>query len=138
VLAETPAPEEHEDSVGEQIPIIPLAAISLINLVLFVSASSMLKRRKKANPKNLQRYLPHKQLIDAIGLLEERVSTTGVDLDDSTFRSLLGAEDLAFDSTSQEPQVTTVSIDDQDSIAVATEQQQEEESAESSKMDGEA
>jgi hypothetical protein len=95
VIADQSATEDSDQdkSAAEHIPVIPIGAVTLINVVFFAAAAAMLKRRKKKGSKNVQRYLPHKQLTDAIESLEERVSASNMEIDEAILRSLLGADD---------------------------------------------
>ena len=67
-------------------PVVPITVVSFCNIAMLWVASSLLRKRKKRGTSAAQKYLPHKQLIEAIASLEERVSATSVGLDDAIFK----------------------------------------------------
>lgn len=102
---------DQDKSPVEHVPVIPIGAVTLINVVFFTAASALLKRRKKKGSRNVQRYLPHKQLTDAIESLEERVSASNVEIDESIFKSFMGSDDLEGAALDYAPERNTVSED---------------------------
>lgn len=80
---------DQEKHAGEEkFPIVPLGVISAVNMMALTCVFVFLRRRKKKSAPLPPRYLPHKQLIDAISSLEERTSSTKVELTDPIFTRL--------------------------------------------------
>lgn len=92
VLA-TPSPAVNEKEHGherkgeeEKFPAISLGLITGINIIVFTSLYIVARRQKRNGGALPPRYFPHKQLLDAIALLEERTSATRIELTDPIFK----------------------------------------------------
>jgi hypothetical protein len=62
--------------------VIALGSLAAVALV------SRTKKQAKSNASSVQKYVPHKQLIDAISALEEKISSTSVEINDPIFSML--------------------------------------------------
>jgi hypothetical protein len=88
----TPLPR-HDDTREEgkkaenQIPVIPLAVVTISTLAI-AAFLIVLTKRSKDQKATRQKYVPQKQLIDALASLEERVSTNSVELTNPIFEML--------------------------------------------------
>jgi hypothetical protein len=78
-------PKEEKSEIKPIIPVVPLGiVVGLGALVAFALISRTKKQVQKSGP-TVQKYVPHKQLIDAISALEEKVSTSSVEINDPIF-----------------------------------------------------
>jgi uncharacterized protein (TIGR03503 family) len=94
--------KHEEEEPAPTLPVIPIGIISLFNVLALGLAYTFLKQRKGKSAAAGQKYIPHRQLLDAIATLEERVSTTAIEMDDPIFGTLESEE--ATSSLEPEPQ----------------------------------
>jgi uncharacterized protein (TIGR03503 family) len=84
--------EKHEAAPvkqnGMRLPLLPIAITTVLNGVVLAGLLSMLRGKQKQSRPTEQKYLPHKQLLDAIANLEEKVSASSIELDDPIFATL--------------------------------------------------
>jgi uncharacterized protein (TIGR03503 family) len=97
---ERPATKEtvrhHEDkhdatpvkSSGAGLPLLPIAVTTVLNGLALAGLFFVFRGSKKKSAPSAQKYLPHKQLLDALAVLEERVSASSLELDDPIFKTL--------------------------------------------------
>jgi hypothetical protein len=91
---------EHQHSTAEEkdesdkpkdsspnLPIVPLAVVSLSNAIALVLGLYLLGRKASKSATVAQKYLPHKQLLDAIAGLEERATASVIELGDPILQS---------------------------------------------------
>ena len=79
-------PESHEERHSNAgIPWIPISLVVLPGCVAAGSLISLTKKSKERGSSTVQKYVPHKQLIDAIASMEERMSLSKVELTDPIF-----------------------------------------------------
>lgn len=76
---------EEEKPEDRSLPVFPIAATVVIGVGVLGVLYFLSKPAKTRGGSALQKYLPHKQLIDAIATLEERTSATKVELNDPIF-----------------------------------------------------
>lgn len=90
------APSKHADpgahadqestSEGYRALVIPLVAVTVMNLIGFLTAQRMFSKRRKSAPVAGQRYLPPAQMLEALEALEGRASSTTVPANDPIFK----------------------------------------------------
>ncbi len=85
---EEPHDKEAPKPLTSKLPLVPIVIISVFNVAAFVTAFSMLRKKRKKTDVASQKYVPQKQLLEAIATLEERVSTSAIELDDPIFLTL--------------------------------------------------
>lgn len=73
---------------GMRLPLLPIAITTVLNGVVLAGLFSMFRGKQKQARSTEQKYLPHKQLLDAIANLEEKVSANSIELDDPIFATL--------------------------------------------------
>lgn len=67
---------------GMKIPVVPLVLISLINLIALGAVYFIFRKSPKKLSATAQKYFPQRQLLDAMGMLEERVAASSLTIDD--------------------------------------------------------
>jgi len=80
--------KQAQGSVVEELPLIPIGVVSIFNLVALILAFVFVRSKKKKSSSGAQKYIPHKQLLDAVATLEERVAATSIETDDPIFEKL--------------------------------------------------
>lgn len=85
--AEEKKDEEKPKSKGVNFPILPLVLVSLCNAGGLLGAFYLLGRGSKKVAIVAQKYIPHKQLLDALVGLEERVAASTIELGDPILQS---------------------------------------------------
>ncbi len=109
-VTRAPAPEHsthEEEKHGEDkpkgnssnLPVVPLVVVSLCNIAALIFGLYILGRKSSKSSANAQKYLPHKQLLDAIADLEERVTASTLELGDPLLQSLEDQGGSARDSS---------------------------------------
>jgi len=81
-------PKEEKKEASPSIPILPLGVVIALGSLAAVALVSRTKKQAKSNASSVQKYVPHKQLIDAISALEEKISSTSVEINDPIFSML--------------------------------------------------
>jgi uncharacterized protein (TIGR03503 family) len=79
---EKETPKEEVKPIALGLPIVPLGLVSACNAALLACAIFLLGKRSRRSKVVAQKYLPHKQLLDAIAGLEERAAATSMDFAD--------------------------------------------------------
>ncbi len=102
--------EEHKEAPAE-LPLIPLALVITVGSAAAAALISRTKKQAKKSAATVQKYVPHKQLIDAISALEEKISTTTVEINDPIFGILekQGGGDDVPPAEVSEPEVANTS-----------------------------
>lgn len=98
-VTRVPVPEQQKREVEEKhesekpktsssnLPVVPLVVVSLCNGAALFFALYFLARRSSKSAVTAQKYLPHKQLLDAVAGLEERVAANTIELGDPILQS---------------------------------------------------
>jgi hypothetical protein len=81
-------PKEQKKESSPAIPVVPLGIVLGLGSLAAVVLMSRTKKQAKSNASSVQKYVPHKQLIEAISALEEKISTTSVEINDPIFSML--------------------------------------------------
>jgi hypothetical protein len=102
--------EEKPKGSSSNLPIVPLVVVSLCNGAALVLGLYLLSRKSSKSSVTAQKYLPHKQLLDAIAELEERVAANTLELGDPLLQTLeeqnVTARDSSDASTKQAEQAS--------------------------------
>jgi hypothetical protein len=93
-----PAPgdgDHKEDTrkTGTQLPIVPLALVTFGAAIIAGVLVVLTKRTKEKGVVARQKYVPQKQLLDALSSLEDRVSTNKVELSNPIFETIENERD---------------------------------------------
>lgn len=93
-----PAPgdgDHKEDTrkTGTQLPIVPLALVTVGAAIIAGVLVVLTKRTKEKGVVARQKYVPQKQLLDALSSLEDRVSTNKVELSNPIFETIENERD---------------------------------------------
>lgn len=100
-------PKEEKTAASPAIPLLPIGMVLGVGLLVALALISRTKKQAKTNASSVQKYVPQKQLIEAISALEEKVSTTSVEINDPIF-GLLDTQSGEGDSqSSTDPGSTT-------------------------------
>jgi hypothetical protein len=117
----TPSPTQGErkdeaKKTGSDLPVAPLAFVTLANLMAAGAMFAFTKRPKEKGATARQKYLPQKQLIDALAALEDRVSTNKVELNNPIFEMIENERDAGVspEVKDEQPTGTTVSSESQE------------------------
>jgi hypothetical protein len=81
-------PKESKAETPPAIPLVPLGVVLGLGSLVALALISRTKKQTKTNASSVQKYVPQKQLIEAISALEEKVSTTSVEINDPIFSLL--------------------------------------------------
>jgi hypothetical protein len=87
----TPRSDEHKEDIATAEPQVPVTSLIVVTLSSLAAAGvlvALTKRPKGKSSAARQKYVPQKQLIDALAALEERVSTNTVDLTNPIFEAI--------------------------------------------------
>ena len=126
VIVDKPKEEKREGPA--KLPIVPVGVVLALGFVAAAALVARTKKQAKKSAPTVQKYVPHKQLIDAISSLEEKVSSSSVEINDPIF-GLLDKQDGAGVSGSESSQQTAVAE------TGVTQKEQEEPTSEQSKVD---
>lgn len=126
VIVERPKEEKREGP--SKLPIIPVGAVLALGSVAAAALVARTKKQAKKSAPTVQKYVPHKQLIEAISSLEEKVSSSSVEINDPIF-GLLDKQDAVAVSRNESSQQINVAETD------TTQKEQEEPTNEQSKVD---
>lgn len=93
-------PKEEKKAASPVIPIVPIGIVIGLGSLAAVALMSRTKKQAKSSASSVGKYVPHKQLIDAISTLEEKISTTSVEINDPIFSMLDKQGDVVAPRTS--------------------------------------
>ncbi len=99
-------PKEDARKSGTQLPIIPLVVVTVGAAVIAGAFVMLTKRAKDKATVARQKYVPQKQLLDALSALEERVSTNKVELSNPIFETIENERDSGSDRGAAAPEVS--------------------------------
>jgi len=126
VVIERPKDEKHD--APTKFPIVPVAVVLAIGSAAAMALMARTKKQAKKSAPTVQKYVPHKQLIDAISSLEEKASSSSVEMNDPIF-GLLDRQEGADVSKDNEEQSIRVAESDE------AQKEQKEPASEQSKVD---
>lgn len=131
-VVEEPTEEKSEES--PEIPMIPIGMVVGLGSLVAAALISRTKRQTKKSASSVQKYVPHKQLIDAISALEEKISTSSVEINDPIFNLLDKQGDISPpQSSSIQEEVPQPGRSEEQSVV--TQQAKDNPNAEESKVD---
>lgn len=81
-------PKEEKKELPPELPFVPIGVVVVIGSAVAAALVSRTKKKAMKSAATMQKYVPHKQLIDAISALEEKISTTSVEINDPIFALL--------------------------------------------------
>ena len=122
------APKEENTEASPTIPVIPISMVVGVGSLVAVALLSRTKRQAKKSPSSVQKYVPHKQLIDAISALDEKISTSSVEINDPIFNLLDKQGDATASSSSSKREEVSVSVGTEEKSVVTQQAADTEES----------
>lgn len=124
-IAHEPAPKHEEVSKarnwGELLP--PLGLISVVNLIIGVALVALIGKRTRRKKGDIKRYIPNKQVIDAVASTQEATTQIDIDFNHPAFSTPVEGENAP--EHSSESAAAEESLADEavgDTTAVAQEQ----------------
>lgn len=85
-------PEAKPTSVPVRDIVLPMSILTLFNTLVAFGAFTFIKKKTRKRKSSLQRYIPPKQLIDAVATMEERAAQKDVDFTHPVFSAVIDDE----------------------------------------------